>query len=1110
MQLRQWTEAVPLLRASRDGSRGIEVALARSLANTGAFVEARQVFERLIEKDASDFAVFLGYGRVLSCLGEWDGAAGAFERCCAFAVDEASDVRARLCLIAVLARSGRKSEAEATCQAMVRQRPGSVRGHYALGVLAYDDNRLTAAQEAFRAAIACDDSFIPAQLGLAATLERQDDFSGAAQAYERILTQRPDAVTARTRLAFAARTARNGRGQQTTLRHWVPLGLTKMVRWWQAYCGWRSGKQEFVLSAFEKLQSEWPEDEGLRDSLATVLCHEADHAYSIRHYATALTLWQKAQALAKPGLEKHIAEVATRQAFLELRQMGSDGQNREATEKTIARAIALNPFDYRTSHYLSLLRFATGDPVGAVEILTRLLGTHPESSRCHYDLALAYLALGNGARARDQLAYVLPLVADSLVAFDLVLGYTAALQGLPAEAYSAYLRALRKQTATPGAQLDEREVDLWNNVVRQITAYARATGRGGEAMETLRQAQQAGSTIPSLALCLALLQGERGEIDEAIVQAEAFQSARPGDRDGERLLAILLAHRAATGLKEKHNMEAVADLAEAARLAPGTMPIRDALISLTGWWAKSALVTGETQEVAAVLEEHIVNGVVDFATFHWLALLLYRMVSPSGAKGTRVSQTVGTPDQQLWWRRTVLLWNTVLFSDDFWQSWHQRRNGNGSDALEPGTLEEVRASIGQRLLTDIRDFEAANKGLPAGHGPGALETLWAFESAGARAMREFVRGQQRNEWPGIACGPTMFSQLESRAAFREFAGRMRRELLDAQAPAAERLRWYLTPAGLGYHLLKEGHAEEAVVELSRFRDDPQVVRFLGEAFVKVAEEKAGAGVWPLAVEAYESAAANGVSLEKHSDGYAQAVIRAVEQDRQCETWDPNNAVAKLQRALAVGGKQDEVRQSLCVCYTDLTQAAVEKGKTTKALAFAAEALKYGADDLEAKAAAGVAHYAAGLAALQRGAISDGMQHFRLALAIGDSGDARQAISDTLFESELWVPAIEFFSKWFQENPADSAIRHNYAAILHNAGLEYARASKLTKAIEHLELAFEVGEAEDTRAALVQAYINRAVRHYEHDRLQSAKSDILKAFGYDPSNNELWKMYCSLL
>ena len=173
------------------------------------------------------------------------------------------------------------------------------------------------------------------------------------------------------------------------------------------------------------------------------------------------------------------------------------------------------------------------------------------------------------------------------------------------------------------------------------------------------------------------------------------------------------------------------------------------------------------------------------------------------------------------------------------------------------------------------------------------------------------------------------------------------------------------------------------------------------------------------------------------------------------------------------------------------------------------ALGYAPEDHTARSYAALSLFRVGTRHLHENRLESALSSFRKMLAYDDGGEAREALTKLLFEDELWEPAVEFFRKWFAQDPSDPSVRHNLAAVLHNAGLEYSRNGAWDTAIQYLEQALQVEVSSGTRGSLAQCYANRAQHKYQMGNQYGAKGDLAVALKHDPSNTEWRRIYRSM-
>jgi len=194
---------------------------------------------------------------------------------------------------------------------------------------------------------------------------------------------------------------------------------------------------------------------------------------------------------------------------------------------------------------------------------------------------------------------------------------------------------------------------------------------------------------------------------------------------------------------------------------------------------------------------------------------------------------------------------------------------------------------------------------------------------------------------------------------------------------------------------------------------------------------------------------------------------------------------------------------------DRAQGALDREQPDEAWKMASAALGYAPDDAIAKRLASISLFRVGEGHLQRRRVDAALSSFRKMLTYDDGGEARQALTNILFEAELWKPAIEFFRQWSAQDPSDQSARHNLMAVLHNAGLQDIRNENWDGAIGYLEEALRTEDTPATRKSLAQAYAGRAFHRYRMGIHDGAKNDLATALKYDPSNGELRRMYRSL-
>jgi len=239
--------------------------------------------------------------------------------------------------------------------------------------------------------------------------------------------------------------------------------------------------------------------------------------------------WQEAsvefQSAAK--LKPAWAEPHTRLAFVLWRQ----GRNGEALEEA-RKALALDPNDSAAHRYAGRLLLLSGQSRGeAIEQLEQAVKIDPTQTDAHFDLVMAYRAIGDAASAWAQLRLLQTEFPADEPRVLYVQGLLAGDQGRPLVAINYFHQAL---AANP--HFSEAREDLGIALTE--------TRRWTEALETLEVAVRENPASFRLAYAYALVLFNTGRLVEAEVAARRALDLYPGSAETRDLLSQVQARRA--------------------------------------------------------------------------------------------------------------------------------------------------------------------------------------------------------------------------------------------------------------------------------------------------------------------------------------------------------------------------------------------------------------------------------------------------------------------------------------------------------------------------------------------------------------------------------------
>jgi tetratricopeptide (TPR) repeat protein/actin-like ATPase involved in cell morphogenesis len=359
--------------------------------------------------------------------------------------------------------------------------------------------------------------------------------------------------------------------------------------------------------------------------------------------------------------------------------------------------------------------------------------------------------------------------------------------------------------------------------------------------EVIRAIQNSnGNRSPVINYYFGSLHAQKKKFDDAITTIETTSFIGNELCDTRLVLANARIGRARERLSNRDLFGAVQDVSKALVEAPTLKDIYQ--INLGDFQTYQDIIAGQLDKAILVWEKQLETSPTNLVLIHRLAILYYQLLSTyeislidARMNGQASASLPALPmvDVKKCWYRLIAYWASVLYSRKFWTQWLEKRELATGMVVQQSEVDEIRRSIEEKVLQDIRDFSM--KYSDAGDKENAnrldeVDVLWGFELATAKNLAECVIEFKLPEWPdGYSCGPTMMQIMQGTITGKPTIDGLIIGLSIFQGQMGRRAQRYISKLGRYHYLIDINGYDQVIEELKTLAVSPEAKNLLFQA-----------------------------------------------------------------------------------------------------------------------------------------------------------------------------------------------------------------------------------------------------------------------------------------